>query len=80
MINAGRLLVDLAKLNLDERAQRINELTARLAHGVILRALSDIGLDETAMESARPAIARRLRLAAVAAPDRTVPPAAASAQ
>ena len=66
MINAGRLLVDLAKLNLDERAQRISEQTARLVNGIILGALADAGLTEEMREAVRPAIARRLRLAAAA--------------
>ena len=79
MINAGRLLVDLAKLNLDERAQRISEQTARLVNGIILGALADAGLTEEMREAVRPAIARRLRLAAVASRDRSALPAAVSA-
>jgi hypothetical protein len=66
MLTAARILVDLAKLGLDERAQRISEQTARLVHGIILGALADAGLDEATREAVRPAIARRLRLAAAA--------------
>jgi hypothetical protein len=70
MVAAGRLLVDLAKLNLDERAQRISEQTARLVNGIIVGALADAGLTEEMRAAVRPAIARRLRLASVA--ERTV--------
>jgi hypothetical protein len=64
MTSTGRLLVDLAKLNLDERLVRISEAQGRLMTQVLLGALDDAGLSAEAQKAVRPAIARRLELAA----------------
>lgn len=64
MASAGRLLVDLAKLNLDERLVRISETQAQVVNEVIRAVLSDLGLSAELREAARPIIARRLHLAA----------------
>jgi ribosomal protein L16/L10AE len=64
MTSTGRFLVDLAKLNLDERLVRLNEAQAALVNQVIRAALAEIGLTPEQLEAARPAIGRHLRAAA----------------
>ena len=64
MAAAGRLLVDLARLGLDERQVRISEQQAALVNQVIRRVLAEVGLSPEQLEAARPVIGRHLRLAA----------------
>ena len=65
MDRCGRLIVDLAKLNIDERIVQINarvtEEQVRLVFKVVMGALADIGLGPELQEAARMAIARRLK-------------------
>lgn len=64
MVSTGRLLADLAKLNLDERAVRLAESQAALVNQVIRGVLGDLGLSPEVQAAARPVIAARLRMAA----------------
>jgi len=59
-----RVLVSMARLNLDERLVRINEQQGQLIQAVLLGAIQDLGLPEEVQRALRPAIARRLRAAA----------------
>jgi hypothetical protein len=76
MVAAGRLLTDLAKLGLNERAVRVSERMASLLNGVILGVLADAGLSEELRAAVRPAIALRLRLVAAELGTREVEPTA----
>jgi hypothetical protein len=76
MTAAGRTLVDLARLGLDERQVRLNEQTARLVGRVIRAALAEIGLSPEQLEAARPVVGRLLRQAS-REPERLALPAAA---
>lgn len=69
MDRCERVLVAMAKLNLDERLVRISEEQARIVTGVILGAFADIGLPQEMSDAIRPAIARRLRLAGEGSPE-----------
>ncbi len=64
MDRCERILVAMARLNLDERLVKISEAQAKLVTGVILGAFVNIGLSRELQDALRPAIARRLRLAA----------------
>ena len=59
-----RVLVNMARLNLDERLVRISEAQGRLILGVMLAAVKDLGLAPEIEQALRPAIARHLRQAA----------------
>jgi hypothetical protein len=63
MDRCERILVAMARLNLDERLVRISEAQGRQVVGAILGAFADIGLSREMQDAVRPAIARRLRLA-----------------
>jgi hypothetical protein len=67
MDRCGRLLVDIAKLNIDERIVQINarvsEEQGHLVFEAVMGAFTDIGLGDDMQYAAREAIARRLRLA-----------------
>lgn len=56
-----RVLVDIAKLNLDERMVRINEAQAELVDRALTAALQDLGLTAEQQEQAREATSRHLR-------------------
>jgi hypothetical protein len=64
MDRLGKLLADIARLDIDSRLARISEDQARLINAVMLGAMTDAGLSRELQEQIRPAIARRLRLAA----------------
>ncbi len=64
MDRAGKFLADLARLGIDERMAKLNEAQAQIIGEVIRGVLADIGLSAELREAARPAIARRLRMAA----------------
>lgn len=59
-----RVLVSMARLNIDERLARISEARGKLMTQVLLGALADAGLGAEVLDAVRPAMARRLRLAA----------------
>ena len=63
MVQLGRLLVDIAKPNIDERLAAIEEAKGKLIIAVIVGALGDIGLSQEVQQAARMAISRRLRVA-----------------
>jgi len=63
MDRAGKFLADLARLGIDERMAKLNEAQARLVNEVIRGVLADLNLSAELREAARPAIARRLRMA-----------------
>lgn len=65
MDRCGRLLVDMARLNLDERLVKITEAQVHAVTDAVRGAFADIGLSRELQDAVRPAIARRLRLAAV---------------
>jgi hypothetical protein len=60
---AGKILTDLARLNLDERMARIHEAQAALMTEVFLGALADLGVSPEVQQAGRRAIAERVRLA-----------------
>jgi hypothetical protein len=64
MTATGRLLVDLARLGLDERQVRLNERLVQLVNVAITGSLTELGLTGEQMAAARPVIARQLRTAA----------------
>jgi hypothetical protein len=64
MDRAGRLLVDLGKLGLDERRVRLQEAQARVLMGVIDKVLDDVGLTAEQRQIARKAVPARLLEAA----------------
>lgn len=54
MASTGRLLVDLARLGLDERQVRISEAMATVVNGVIRASLAEIGLSAEQLHEGRP--------------------------
>lgn len=64
MDRCERVLVAMARLNIDERLVKISEAQARVINEVLRAALSEIGLDGATQDAVRPVIARHLRLAA----------------
>jgi hypothetical protein len=64
MTSTGRLLVDLAKLGLDERMVRLSEAQGVVIVGIMLAAVRELGLGDEVEAALRPAIARQLRLTA----------------
>jgi hypothetical protein len=64
MDRCERVLVAMARLDIDDRLVKITQAQAKIVNGVILGAFEDIGLSQEQKEAVRPAIARRLRLAA----------------
>lgn len=64
MDRCERVLVAMARLNLDERLVRISEAQGKLLTEVVLGAFADVGLSRELQDVLRPAIARRLRLVA----------------
>jgi len=72
MDRCERVLVAMARLNIDERLARLTERQAELVIGVLKGALEDLGIDRSENEVRR-VMARRLRL--VAAQERqAIPP------
>lgn len=64
MDRCDRVLVAMARLNIDERLARITEHQGRLVTEVLQGALAELGLDADARRAARPIVARHLRLVA----------------
>jgi hypothetical protein len=64
MDRCERVLVAMARLNIDERLARLSQAQAALVTGVILGAFADVGLSQELQDAVRPAIGRRLRLVA----------------
>jgi len=64
MDRCERVLVAMARLNIDERPTRVSEAQGKLVVEVAPGAFADIGLNPELQEAVRPAIARRLRMAA----------------
>lgn len=58
-----RVLTAVARLDLDARLLRLQEAQARMVNEIIRGVLADLNLSAELREAARPAIARRLRLA-----------------
>jgi hypothetical protein len=54
----------MAKLDLDVRAARIDEITGALTREVLLAVFRELGLDAKLQRLVRPAVARQLRIAA----------------
>jgi hypothetical protein len=63
MDRCERVLVAMARLNIDERLIKITEAQARIVNEVLRGALDDLGIDRKD-EEVRKAMARRLRLVA----------------
>lgn len=63
-----RILVDMARLGLDERLVRVQEGQAALMTSIFLGALGDLGLAEEIQQAGRRAIAERVRLAEAGKP------------
>ena len=63
MDRCERVLVAMARLNIDERLARVTERQAALVTDVIKGALDDLGIDRSG-EEVRKVMARRLRLVA----------------
>jgi len=66
MDRCERVLVTMARLNIDDRLAVINaratEAQVEIVTGVLRGAIADIGLSQEMQDAVRPAIARRLRL------------------
>jgi hypothetical protein len=58
---AGRILVDMAKLDLDERLVRLNEAQGRLMADVLLAAITRAALPQEWHDPLRSALATELR-------------------
>lgn len=61
MDRAGRLLVDIAKLNIDERLARVTERQTEIVAGALAAALGEMGLSPEQQRDARSRVARHLR-------------------
>lgn len=61
MDRCGKLLVDIAKLNLEERLARVTELQAQMAMDALHAALREMGLSAEQQKDARTRMARHLR-------------------
>jgi hypothetical protein len=64
MDRCERVLVAMARLNIDERLVKITEAQGKLVTEVVLAAFRDVGLSREMQDAVRPAIARHLRLVA----------------
>lgn len=62
MDRAGRLLVDIAKLGIEERLAKITEKQAQMAMDALASALNDMGLSAEQQREARQRVAGHLRL------------------
>lgn len=62
MDRAGRLLVDIAKLNIEERLAKVTEKQAQMAMDALASALRDMGLSAEQQREARQRVAGHLRL------------------
>lgn len=64
MDRLGKLLVDIARLDVDQRLAAIEEAKGRVIIAAVVGALADIDLSQELQQAARTAIARRLEVAA----------------
>jgi hypothetical protein len=62
MDRCGRLLVDIAKLNIEERMAKVTEKQAKMAMDALAAALGDMGLSTEQQREARQRVAGYLRL------------------
>lgn len=70
MDRAGKLLVDIAKLNLDERMVRVSEAQGKLVIAAMLAAFRELGITAEVQQELRPVVARHLRLTATVEQER----------
>lgn len=63
MDRCGKLLVDIAKLNLEDRLARVTEKQAQMAMDAMAAAMREIGLSAEQQKDARTRVARHLRAA-----------------
>lgn len=61
MDRCGKLLVDIAKLNLEDRLARVTEKQAQMAMDAFAAAMREIGLSADQRRDARTCVARHLR-------------------
>lgn len=61
MDRAGRLLVDIAKLNIEERMARVTEVQIQQVTTAMTAALTEMGLSREQQRDARQRVARHLR-------------------
>jgi hypothetical protein len=64
MDRCGRLLVDIAKLNIDERLVKVTEKQARMAEQALLATLAEMGMEPGQQTDACERLERHLRLVA----------------
>ena len=64
MDRAGKLLVDIAKLNIDERLVRVTEKQAAMAEKALLATLGEMGMDAGQQSDACERLGRHLSLVA----------------
>ena len=63
MDRCGRLLVDIAKLNIEERMARVTELQVQQVSAALTAALGEMGMNSEQQRDARGRVARHLRVA-----------------
>lgn len=63
MDRCGRLLVDIAKLNIEERLARVTEKQAQMTMDALAAAMREMGLSAEQQREARTRVARHLRIA-----------------
>lgn len=61
MDRCGKLLVDIAKLNIEERLARVTERQAQMAMDAMLAAMGEMGMSAEQQREARGRVARHLR-------------------
>jgi len=66
MDRCGRLLVDIAKLNIEERLARVTEQQAQMTMEALSAALGEIGISAEQQREARVRVARHLRVVTAA--------------
>lgn len=66
MDRAGRLLVDIAKLNIEERLARVTERQAEMTMDALAAAMGELGMSGEQQRQARVLVARHLRAVSVA--------------
>lgn len=64
MDRAGRLLVDIAKLNIEERMAKVTEMQVQIVGDALAAALREMGLSAEQQREARRGVARHLRIVA----------------
>lgn len=63
MDRCGRLLVDIAKLNIEERLAKVTELQTKMAADALAATMREMGLSREQQQDARKRVARHLRAA-----------------